>query len=388
MTAPGVTVSDTFDLGGLRYLVVGAGFFGSVAAERIASVLGQRVVVIDRRDHPGGISHSAVDPATGIECHTYGSHIFHTGDREVWDYLTRFCSFNHYRHRVMARHRGRTYPIPVNLDTINPFYGVDLTPEEARAFITAEAAREGIGQPANFQEAALAAMGRPLYEAFIGNYTLKQWGTDPRALPADLLRRIPLRFDHLTDYFQDPWQGIPVEGYHALFRKILSHPLIELRLGLDYARIRHLVPADCTVVYTGPVDAFFDFRFGRLGWRGAVFRKDVLPVEDFQGTSVVNHPEPDVPFIRTHEFRHFHPERDYTRRATVVFTEYSRCGRDTGDPMYPRNTREDGALLALYRTEAGKLPRVVFGGRLGLYRYLNMDQAVAAALAVFRERLA
>lgn len=374
-------------LDGIKYLVVGAGFFGAVVAERIANDLGERVLVIDRRTHIGGNSYSEPDSETGIEVHRYGSHIFHTRHGEVWEYVTRFSGFNTYRHKVLTRFGDRVFRMPINLSTINDFYGLSLSPSEAREFLRSETAREGILEPANLEEKAVASIGRPLYEAFIKGYTHKQWERDPRELPASIISRLPVRFSYNDDYFSDPWQGIPTIGYGALFRRLLAHERIEVRLGLDFFDIREQIPAGCSVIYTGPIDRFFDYRHGQLGWRTLRFESEVLPVEDHQGTAVMNYADADVPYTRVHEFRHYHPERSHPDDRTVIFREYS-TGRDAAaDPYYPVNAAEDRRKLELYQAEAGRLPDVLFGGRLGEYRYLDMDQTILSALKMYDERI-
>ncbi|HJV66347.1 MAG TPA: UDP-galactopyranose mutase [Geomonas sp.] len=372
------------ELQGLKYLVVGAGFFGSVLAERIAADLGERVLVIDKRPHTGGNSHSEDDPATGIECHLYGSHIFHTSDEEVWRYLCRFTDWNSYRHRVLTLFDGKVYQMPINLATINSFYGLQLDPQQAQDFIRAEMEREGIGEPGNLEEKAVSLVGRPLYEAFVKGYTIKQWETDPRLLPAEIITRLPFRFGYKSDYFNDRWQGIPWQGYAALFKNILDHPNIEVALDTDFFAIRDRIPAGCKVIYTGAIDRFFDFRFGELGWRTLDFEKEVCQVGDFQGTTVMNYAEAAVPFTRIHEFRHYHDERSYPADRTVIYREFSRRARRQDDPYYPINTVKDRELLQEYQAAAALVPDFVFGGRLGSYAYLDMDKAIAAALATYQ----
>lgn len=375
------------DLRGCKYLVVGAGFFGAVIAERIATDLGGRVLLIDRRSHIGGNSYSSDEPQTGIECHVYGSHIFHTDNEVVWNYVNRFCSFNSYRHRVLANYRGAVYQMPINLATINQFYRKNLTPSEARAFISDEIAKERISTPANLEEKAISLLGRPLYEAFIREYTIKQWGVDPAILPESIIDRLPVRYSYKSDYFNDPWQGIPIEGYHSLFHKLLDHPNIEVCLNTDYFDIRDCIPVECTVIFTGPIDSFFDYRFGKLGWRSLSFEKEICNFGDFQGAPVINYVESKVSFTRIHEFRHYHEERDYPKDMTVICREYSISGDTNNDPYYPINTARDREILALYVTEAEKYPNVIFGGRLGSYQYLDMDETIASALFTYAERI-
>jgi len=371
-------------LTGLKYLVVGAGFSGAVIANRIAEDLGEKVLVIDRRDHMGGNSHSASDPETGIECHVYGSHIFHTADQEVWRFIGQFCGFNSYRHKVLTTYQGKSYPMPINLETINSFYGTFFSPAQAEEFLRCEVAKEPIGAPRNLEEKALSLIGRPLYQAFVKGYTLKQWELDPLELPEDIITRLPVRYNYKTDYFNDPWQGIPLEGYADLFKKMLAHPNIEVRTGTDFFDLRGAVPSECRIIFTGPIDRFFDYKFGKLGWRTQRFEKEVRRVKDHQGTSVMNFASAEVPYTRVHEFRHFHDERPYPEDRTVIYREYATGVNAADDPYYPVNTSRDRELLRLYQDEALKSDRLFFCGRLGSYRYLDMDQAISAALALYQ----
>jgi UDP-galactopyranose mutase len=375
------------ELNGLKYLVVGSGFFGSVIAERIANDLGERVVVLDQRDHIGGNSFSEPEQTTGIDCHIYGSHIFHTKSNLVWAYINRFCSFNSYRHKVLTNHKGCIYQMPVNLDTINRFFGTSFTPAEARAFVEEEMRRECLADPQNLEEKAISLVGRRLYEAFIKGYTAKQWQTDPKLLPADIISRLPFRFSYKIDYFDDPWQGIPLEGYGAVFKRILDAPKIEVLLNTDYFAIRDQIPADCMVIYTGPIDRFFEYRFGILGWRSLRFEKEVLPCGDSQGTTVMNYADEDVPFTRIHEFRHYHDERQYPADQTVVYREYSLAGTRDTDPYYPVNTAQDRSRYQEYCQAAEQESNVLFGGRLGTYSYLDMDRVILQALEMYETKI-
>ncbi|MDL2210121.1 NAD(P)-binding protein [Desulfovibrio sp. OttesenSCG-928-O18] len=366
------------------YVVIGAGFWGSVIAERIASVFGERVLVVDKRGHTGGNSHSSVDAETGIECHTYGTHIFHTRKERVWDYLGRFTRFNYYRHKVLTEHNGRIFPMPIGLATINAFYGTSLRPGDAAAFIANEAAKENIAEPANLEEKAISLIGRPLYEAFIKGYTWKQWQRDPRELPAAIITRLPVRTNYNPEYFDDAWQGQPEIGFHGLFDALLARPEITVRLKTSYNDIRTHLSPDATVFYTGAIDEFFDYSLGMLNWRSLRFEKETPAVRDFQGAAVINQADLAVPFTRTHEFRHLHPERAHADAATVIVREYPMDFTRGGDAYYPVDTPADKALLTRYRElAAATAPNVVFGGRLGAYRYMDMDVTVDDALTAF-----
>jgi UDP-galactopyranose mutase len=367
-----------------RAVVVGAGFFGATIAERIASQLQVPVAVLDRRDHIGGNAYSESDPETGIEIHRYGSHIFHTSNEEVWGYLRQFTTFNEYRHRVLAMHRGRMFTMPINLMTICNFYDRALTPDQARDLITAEVKTSGINQPANLEQKAISLIGRPLYEAFIRGYTAKQWQLDPCLLPAGIINRLPVRYSFNDRYFSDRYEGIPSDGYTRIFERMLSHALIAVYTNVDFFEIRSQLPPNMLVIFTGPIDRFFDYRAGLLRWRTIDLEREVVPTGDFQGTSVVNYVDADVPFTRIHEPRHLHPERRYAAEdATVIFREYSRAAGRNDDPYYPVGTAEDKRTYAAYCELGRAEPAVVFGGRLGTYRYLDMHQAIGAALKAF-----
>jgi len=365
-----------------KIIVVGAGFYGAVMAERMATDLAEPVLIIDSREHLGGNSWSEADPETGIECHLYGSHIFHTKDEIVWRYISRFASLNHYRHRVLSIHNNAVYPMPVNLTTLEGLYGRRFTPEEAKTFLKSETDSLS-GEPQNLEEMANKQVGAKVYDAFLKGYTWKQWGTDPRQLPASTITRLPVRFSYKSDYFDDPYQGIPMGGYGDVFKRILSHPKITTILGLDFFSIRGLLNPDAIVIYTGPVDRYFDYKFGVLGWRTLKFEKECVPVTDYQGNSVINYPDLDIPYTRIHEFRHYHPERNYIEGKSVIFKEYSRACGVSDSPYYPINTPEDQRKMNLYQVACAAEPRTIFGGRLGEYRYLDMDKTIGAALKAY-----
>jgi len=375
-------------------LVVGSGFFGLTIAERAAAV-GRRVTVIDRRSHLGGNAYSEVEPETGIEVHRYGAHLFHTSNPTVWEYVNRFTAFTDYVHRVYTNHRGVVYPLPINLGTINQFFQAAHSPTEARALIQ-ELAGEFDPQAArNLEERAIGLIGRPLYEAFIRDYTAKQWQTDPTELPAEIISRLPVRYTYDNRYFSDTWEGLPVDGYTAWLERMADHPNIEVKLGVDFfdetqPLHKRAVVGQLPVVYTGPVDRYFDYVEGTLSWRTLDFEQEVLPVGDFQGTSVMNYADADVPFTRIHEFRHFHPERAdrYAADRTVIMREFSRFAEGADEPYYPVNTAADRDRLLAYRELAKGETDVHFGGRLGTYQYLDMHMAIGAALSMWRNVLA
>ena len=364
-------------------VIVGAGFYGAVMAERFASA-GRRVLVLDKRPHVGGNSWSRPDPDTGVEEHVYGPHIFHTSDETVWEYANRFTTFNGYRHTVWARRRGKIYPLPFGLAAINLLLGRSMGPAEARAWVAEEVARAGISEPRNLEEKALSLVGRTLYDAFVKEYTEKHWGRPATELPAYIITRLPLRWTFDTNYYSSRRQGIPTDGYGAWFRRMLAHPNIELRLSTDYFDVRGTLPAGAPLIYTGPIDRFFGYKHGRLGWRSVRWEKEVKDIPDWQGTSVINECDGSVPCTRVYEYAHFTPERRFER--TIVHREYSFAPDPDDDTFYPVGTPEDAAILAKYRAEAAATcPGTVFGGRLGRYSYWDMDKAIAVALADYQK---
>ncbi|MDR0594928.1 MAG: UDP-galactopyranose mutase [Bifidobacteriaceae bacterium] len=375
-------------------VVVGAGPFGLTVA-RVLAERGRNVTVVERRDHIGGNAHSSPDPATGIEVHNYGAHLFHTSNQRVWEFLSRFTAWTGYTHRVFTRHRGEVYPLPINLATINQFFRSALSPDEARALIaeqagTGQAGGSGTAASGNsLRDKGVSLIGRPLYEAFIESYTAKQWQTPADQLPASVITRLPVRYNYDSRYFSDPHQGLPVDGYAALWARLADHPRIDVVLGRDF-----LAPADAAgpsraacagrapVVFTGPIDQYFGHSAGRLGWRTIDFEWSHPPTGDFQGCPVMNYADLDAPWTRVIEFRHFHPERDYPADRTVIAHEYSRPAGADDEPYYPINRPADRERLERYRQLAAAEPGVWFGGRLGRYQYLDMDMAVAAGLAL------
>ncbi len=369
-------------------VVVGSGFFGLTIAERCATQLGRKVLVLDRRNHIGGNAYSAPDPETGIEVHQYGAHLFHTSNKRVWDYVNQFTAFTGYQHRVFTIFKDKVYPMPVNLATICEYFGRYMTPDEARALVAEQADEIDSDKAENFEEKGISLVGRPLYEAFFRGYTAKQWQTDPTNLPAAIVSRLPVRYNFNNRYFSDTYEGLPVDGYTAWLENMADHPNIEVRLDTDFFDLRGDILGNVPVVYTGPVDAYFDNQAGELSWRTLDFELEVKNVGDFQGTPVMNYAAEDVPYTRIHEFRHFHPERDwYPKDRTVIMREFSRFAEKGDEPYYPINTAEDREKLLAYRDLARAEPDVLFGGRLGTYKYLDMHMAIGSALTMFENKL-
>jgi UDP-galactopyranose mutase len=369
-------------------VIVGSGFFGLTIAERCATELGLRVRVLDRRNHIGGNAYSENEPQTGIEVHRYGAHLFHTSNERVWDYVNRFTRFTDYQHRVYSIYDGQIYPLPINLGTICQFFGKTLSPAKARELVAEQAGEFDSATASNLEEKGISLIGRPLYEAFIRGYTAKQWQTDPRELAAEIITRLPVRYTFDNRYFNDTYEGLPVDGYTAWLERMADHPNIEVELDTDFFDERTDLVGNVPIVYTGPLDAYFDNSEGELGWRTLDFETEVLETGDFQGTSVVNYADQAVPYTRIHEFRHFHPERDwYPQDRTVIMREFSRFADKGDEPYYPIGTAEDRERLLKYRAMARGERGVLFGGRLGTYKYLDMHMAIGSALTMFDNRL-
>jgi UDP-galactopyranose mutase len=377
------------ELADAELIVVGSGFFGLTVAERVANELGKRVLILESRDHLGGNAYSEIEPSTGIEVHRYGAHLFHTSNERVWNYVNRFTTFTGYQHRVFTVSKGRVYPMPINLATICEYFGEHLSPTDARLLVRQQAAEVSGEEPTNLEDKAIASIGRPLYEAFVRGYTEKQWQTDPRLLPAEVIGRLPVRYTFDNRYFNDVYEGLPTDGYTAWLRRMADQPGITLRLNTDFFDVREQLPPGVPIVYTGPIDRYFDHVEGELGWRTLDFEQEVLEVGDFQGTPVMNYAESDVPWTRIHEFRHFHPERTgYPSDRTVIVREYSRHAGRQDEPYYPVNTEQDREILRRYRARAAAEPDVYFGGRLGTYQYLDMHMAIASAFTLVDNVLA
>ena len=370
-------------------VIVGSGFFGLTIAERCANELGLQVLVLERRHHIGGNAYSEKEPTSGIEVHKYGAHLFHTSNEKVWEYVNRFTSFTDYKHRVFGKYQGQVYSLPMNLGLINQFFGKSHTPDEARALIAEQASEIRTEDATNLEEKAISLIGRPLYEAFIKGYTAKQWQTDPTKLSADIITRLPVRYTFENRWFSDTYEGLPVDGYTAWLTRMADHPNIEVQLETDFFDVAGDYKGQVPIIYTGPVDEYFGHSEGRLSWRTVDLEESVEDVDDFQGTGVVNYNDQEVPFTRIIEFKHFHPERVKTHLPgkTVIIHEYSRFAEDDDEPYYPINTAEDREKLLKYRELAKKEPMVLFGGRLGTYKYLDMHMAIGSALTMFENKL-
>lgn len=357
-----------------RTLIVGAGFTGATVAERLAAH-GEPVLVIDKRPHLGGNAHDHLDEH-GVRIGPYGPHLFHTRSAAVWEYVNRFAAFNGHELRVQALHGGRFYPLPLNLHAFSAFWSTAFTEETLRAHLAR--VREPIARPRNAEEAIVGQVGREIYEAFYAGYTRKQWGVEPSELDASVTLRLPIRLDGDTRYFRDPWQGVPTSGFTALFERMLDHPLIEVALGVSFEEARSS-ELWARIVYTGPIDAYFGYTLGRLPYRSIDFRFESLKSRALvQPVGILTHPN-QHPYTRVSEFRHFY-------RQDGEWTTLARdhpCWNDEA-PYYPVPAPKNRALYARYRELAARERQTVFAGRLGTYRYYNMDQCVGQALALAR----
>lgn len=360
---------------GVLFLVVGSGFSGAVLSHTLANKLDCSIDVWDERDHIAGNCFTQRDEQTQVMVHQYGPHIFNTDNKAIWDYVNSFDELMPYTHRVKAKSKGSVYSFPVNLHTINQFFGKSLTPAEAQQLLE-KLSDKSIAQPQNFEEQALRFIGRELYEAFFYGYTKKQWGCEPTDLPASILKRIPVRFSYNDNYHHHLYTGIPRNGYSAIIQKMMDHPAIQVSLGKKFTQETDTSQYD-HVFFTGPLDAYFNYKFGRLGYRTLSFEKGYA-AGDYQGTAQVNYCDLDIPYTRITEHQHF--AQWEKSNGTVYFKEYSKdCG--PGDaPYYPKRLKDDMALLKLYRQEAEKNTRVSFLGRLATYRYMDMHHVIKEAL--------
>ena len=361
------------------YLIVGAGLFGAVFAQQAAK-RGKKCLVIDRRPHIAGNVYT--EQIEGITVHTYGAHIFHTSDREVWEYVNQFATFNNFVNMPVAVFRGERYPLPFNMNTFRKMWGVQ-TPEEAKRMIEGQIAELNIKEPRNLEEQALKMVGRDVYEKLVKGYTEKQWGRPCSQLPAFIIKRLPLRFTYDNNYFNDPYQGIPVGGYTPLVENLLSGA--DLRLETDYSDLIRKEPNIAKkIIYTGMIDQFIQYRFGHLEYRTLRFETEVLNRKDYQGNAVVNYTEREIPYTRIIEHKHFEFGK---QKKTVISREYPAEWNPGAEPYYPINDDKNNALYERYCREAEKYPNVLFGGRLGTYRYYDMDKIIRQALDLANREL-
>lgn len=352
------------------YLVVGAGFFGAVFAHEAAG-RGKSCLVLDRRDHIGGNCYT--EQVEGIAVHRYGAHIFHTSDKQIWSYVNQFAEFNHYVNSPVANYRGEIYNMPFNMNTFSRLWNIS-TPAQAKAIIARQSA--AVQDPKNLEEQAISLVGRDIYEKLVKGYTEKQWGRSCAELPSFIIKRLPVRFTYNNNYFNDRYQGIPEGGYTAIFEKLLEG--IEVRLSCDYLAHRQELRAMAReVIYTGPIDQYFDYCYGPLQFRSLRFETEVLDTDNFQGNAVVNYTDRETPYTRIIEHKHF---EFGTQPKTVITREYPADWRPGDEPYYTVNDEANNALYARYAALAAQEPGVYFGGRLGEYKYYDMDKVIASSL--------
>jgi len=361
------------------YLIVGSGLFGSIFAYE-AGKKGKQCLVVEKRDHIGGNIYTK--EVEGIQVHQYGAHIFHTSNREVWEYVQQFAEFNRYTNSPVANYKGEIYNLPFNMNTFNKLWGV-VTPAEAKAKIEEQAAAYRTEHPANLEEQALNLVGKDIYEKLIKGYTEKQWGHRATELPPEIIKRLPVRYIYDNNYFNDIYQGIPIGGYTAMIEKMLAKA--EVRLGVDYLEHKDELDALAEkVVYTGPIDAYYGYQFGELEYRSVSFETEVLDQPNYQGNAVVNYTEYEVPYTRIIEHKHF---EFGTQDKTVISREYPAAWKKGDEPYYPVNNEKNNMLYHSYEELAKEEKKVIFGGRLGTYKYMDMHHVVAEALQVTKEEL-
>ena len=364
----------------MKVTIVGAGLFGIILAHEL-SQMDYNILLIDKRNHIGGNCYDYIDDNTGILIHKYGPHILHINDEKIYRYITKFCKFNNYKHQVRALYKDKMYEFPINLSTINNFYNKNLHPYEVLNFLRIEAQKDSILNPHNMEEKVISLIGRPLYEAFFKEYTIKQWGKSPALLPASIINRIPIKCNYDTNYYKKFFNGMPSEGYTKLFEKLLNSKKITIKLNTDFFHDRDYFQNNCILVYTGPIDAFFNYKYGKLEYRSLRFEKELHHVDDWQGNSVINFPELKHVYTRICEPKHFYPERwnICSKNKTIIFKEIpfsdSNC-----EPYYPIQDNNNMEIFKKYKKESLFYNNVYFGGRLGEYKYYDMEDTIKSAL--------
>ena len=363
-----------------KYLIIGSGFSGAVIAEQLSKNPDNKILILEERNHIGGNCYTERDKETNIMVHKYGPHIFNTDNEEIWDYIQNFCEMIPFVNRVKSIYKSEVYSLPINLHTINQFFKKNLNPREAKLFIE-NIAQKNIVEPQNFEEQALKFIGKDLYEAFFFGYTKKQWGCEPSELPASILKRLPVRFNYNDNYYNNPFQGIPKEGYTSIFEKMLDSENIEVLLNTKFDESYDLSGFD-HIFYTGPIDAFFNYKHGKLSYRTVFFEKH-FSEDDYQGNAVINYADPEIPYTRIHEHKHFTPWESHEK--TVYFKEFSKETKEEDIPYYPKRLSKDLEILSKYETEKEGLEKITFIGRLATYRYMDMHHVIGEALEIAKD---
>lgn len=368
-----------------NFIIIGAGLFGVVVAQQLASS-GKKVILVDKRDHIGGNCYDYHDSETGIIVHKYGPHIFHVNDKNILRYIQQYTDFNNYKHQVFANYKGKLYNFPVNLSTINSYFGINLKPFEVREFILQEIQKTKIVNPTNLEEKIMSLVGESLYNAFFKEYTIKQWGKTPSELPESIISRIPIKTNYDTSYYKKYFNGIPKDGFTVMFKKMIIHKNIELLLSTDFFENKDYFFSKGKIVFTGPIDAYFDYKYGKLEYRSLKFERELHDKNDLQGNSVVNYPELKYDFTRICEPKHFYPElwQQYSLDKTLIFKEIPLFDVNQ-EPYYPINDLKNINCLRKYIKETRKMDNVFFGGRLGEYKYYDMEDTIKSALKLSKK---
>lgn len=368
------------------YIIVGAGLFGITVAQCLCEH--HKIILIDKRDTIGGNCYDYIDEDTGILVHKYGPHILHIENKEIYNYVKKFTGFNNYKHQVRTQYKNRTYSFPINLSTINEFYNINLHPYDVQSFLKNEAQKSDIKDPKNMAEKIISLIGFDLFDAFFRDYTIKQWGKDPYQLPENIINRIPIRTNYDTCYYKKYFNGIPFNGFSAMFDRMLANKNISIHLKTDFFSDREYFSSKGNIIFTGPIDAFFNYKYGRLEYRSLCFKEERHNIEDFQGISVINYPELQYQYTRICEPKHFYPERKnvFHQKKTLIVKEIP-YSDDNAEPYYPIHDNKNMQIYKKYLQEIKHLEKIYFGGRLGEYKYYDMEDTIKSAIKLSHQLL-
>lgn len=368
------------------YIIVGAGLFGITVANHLSKY--NKVIILEKRNFIGGNCYDYVDENTGITIHKYGPHIFHINDPQIYNYIKQFTTFNNYKHHVKTQYKHKIYDFPINLSTINSFYGINLRPYEVKNFLMSEAKKASIDTPTNLEEKIINLIGKPLYDAFFRDYTIKQWGKDPRLLPEHIISRIPIRDNYYSGYYKKYFNGIPSLGFSEMFKNMLSNKNITTILSTNFLSDINYFINKGIIIYTGPIDDFFNNKYGKLEYRSLHFEKEYYNVQDFQGVSVLNYPELKFKYTRICEPKHFYPDKNdiFLSKKTITIKEIPYFSTES-EPYYPIQDKKNKTILQKYLHDAKELSNIFFGGRLGEYKYYDMEDTIKSAINLSRKLL-